>query len=104
LCNSAEPNVKAVFDKLIGGVEELRKRVESLETGKHTGIVLFVFLIVSEMMDMEQTYHELEMTFFDLRKSLLSQTQEIEALRTELKDERTKKSELSVLLYVPSYR
>lgn len=53
---------------------------------------------------MEQTYHELEMTFFDLRKSLLSQTQEIEALRTELKDERTKKSELSVLLYVPSYR
>ena len=43
-------------------------------------------------------------TFFDLRKSLLSQTQEIEALRTELKDERTKKSELSVLLYVPSYR
>ena len=102
--NSAEPNVKAVFDKLIEGVGKMRKRVESLETEKHTGIASFFFLIDSEIMDMEQTYHELEMTFSDMRKSLLSQTQEIATLRNELAEERAKKSELSVRLYSPRYR
>ena len=53
---------------------------------------------------MEQTYHELEMTFSDMRKSLLSQTQEIATLRNELAEERAKKSELSVRLYSPRYR
>lgn len=52
---------------------------------------------------MEQMYHELEISFFDLRKSLLSQTQEIENLKHELQEERTRKSELSVQLITVSH-
>ena len=41
--NSTESNVKALFDKLIGNVDELRKRVKSLEDEKQTGMMLFLF-------------------------------------------------------------
>ena len=45
---------------------------------------------------MEKTYHELENYYFDMRNSLLAETQKIEILQQELQEERQKKEELSV--------
>ena len=48
---------------------------------------------------MEQTYHELENDFCDMRKSLLAETQASERLRNELNEEKKKRDEVTVWVH-----
>ena len=45
---------------------------------------------------MENTYHELEKCYFEMRSNLLAETQKVEILQNELHEERQKREELSV--------
>ena len=91
-----DADVRSLTSKLISVIDEKEKTISTMEAEKHTGSIWFRRIWLIDLINLEQTYHDLENNYFEIQKSLNSEIEERDRLRVEVEEERKKNGSLRV--------
>ncbi|CBK22220.2 uncharacterized protein [Blastocystis hominis] len=85
LYKAVDSEVRLLIDKLLSQIKATEERCSSVEAGKR-----------AELINLEQNYHDLENSFFEMQKSLNEEVEEKDRLKAEMEGEREKNASLRV--------